>query len=197
MAAPIDFFLFLGSVYTYLAVMRIDKVAARAGVQVRWRPFNLRALLVEQNNTAFARNPVRMRYTWRDVERRAAEHGLEFRARPPYPVDPDLLALRVGVIAAMEGWCAEYSKATYRAWFLEHKATGDGHHVEEVLAALKKPVNEILARAASDEVTHRLNSETDVARKLGVFGSPTFAIGPELFWGDDRMDQAIAWALSN
>jgi 2-hydroxychromene-2-carboxylate isomerase len=194
MPGSIDFFLFYGSVYTYLAVMRIEKAASKAGLSLRWRPFNLREILVEQGNTGFTKNQVRMNYCWRDVERRALEHGLPFAARPPYPVDGDLLGLRVGITAALDGWCAEYSRATYEAWFLKHKAVGERQHVEEVLAALGKPVASILARAESPEVAAKLSSETDAARQLGVFGAPTFVVGSELFWGDDRMESAIAWA---
>jgi 2-hydroxychromene-2-carboxylate isomerase len=194
MTATLDFFFFYGSVYTYLAVMRIDELAASAGIAVNWRPFNLREILIEQNNTAFARNPVRMNYCWRDVERRAARHGLDFVARPPYPVDPELLALRVGVIAAAEGWCSDYTRATYRSWFLQHKATGLPGHVEDVLVSLQKPAQDVMARARTAEVDKRLSEQTDAARSLGIFGSPTFAIGTEIFWGDDRLEEALDWA---
>ena len=124
MKPAVDFFFFYGSIYTYLAVMRVEKLATSAGLEVRWRPFNLRAILIEQNNTGFVRNAVRMKYSWRDVERRAARHGIEYAGQPPYPVDPELLALRVGTIAATEGWCPEYTKATYRSWFVDKKVPG-------------------------------------------------------------------------
>jgi 2-hydroxychromene-2-carboxylate isomerase len=51
----------------------------------------------------------------------------------------------------------------------------------------------VLALASAAEANHRLLAETDAARRLGIFGSPTFAIGEELFWGDDRVDDAISW----
>jgi 2-hydroxychromene-2-carboxylate isomerase len=73
------------------------------GVEVRWRPFNLREILIEQNNTGFTKNAVKMNYFWRDVERRARRHNIPFAGRAPYPADPDLLALRVGLISAQEG----------------------------------------------------------------------------------------------
>jgi hypothetical protein len=113
MRPVLDFFFFYGSIYTYLSVMRIEKLATAAGLEVRWCPFNLREILIEQDNTAFTRNPARMSYCWRDVQRRAARYGLDFVSRPPYPVDAELLALRVGVIAANEGWCPGYSRATF------------------------------------------------------------------------------------
>ena len=83
MAAPLEFFFFYGSIHSYLSVMRIEATAVRAGVTVRWRPFNLREILIEQNNTGFTRNEVKMNYVWHDVERRAERHGIPFARRRP------------------------------------------------------------------------------------------------------------------
>jgi 2-hydroxychromene-2-carboxylate isomerase len=192
--AEIEFFFFYGSIHTYLSVERIEALAFPAGVQIRWRPFNLRKILLEQNNTSFAKNEIRLNYNWRDIERRAARLGIAFRGRAPYPVDPDLLALRVGTLAAAEGWCPDYSKATFRAWFLEKKASGLPENVARVLESLGKPSRETIERAKTPEIEARLEQETDAARQLGIFGSPTFAIGAELFWGDDRLEDAVAYA---
>jgi 2-hydroxychromene-2-carboxylate isomerase len=196
MTRTLDFFFFYGSIHSYLSVMRIEGLAKSAGIAVRWRPFNLREILIEQNNTAFVRNQVRLNYNWRDIERRAKRIGVPFAGRPPYPVDPQLLALRVGVLAAAENWCAAYTRATFRAWFLEHKASGLPENVESVLAGLGKPATEIVARAAKPEIEGRLHQETEAARQLGIFGAPTFACGQEIFWGDDRLEDAVAFASS-
>ena len=192
MTPTVEFFFFYGSIHTYLSVMRIEKLAATARFEIRWRPFNLREILIEQNNIAFARNQIRLNYNWRDIERRAAKFNIPFTGRPPYPVDPELLALRVGVVAAAEGWCAEYTKATFRAWFLDKEASGLPQNVEKVLAGLGKPAAEIVARARSPETDVQLKATTDRARELGVFGSPTFVVGNEIFWGDDRLEDALA-----
>src|SRR6185437_11068459 len=159
-----------------------------------WRPFNLREILVEQNNTSFARNAVRLAYNWRDIERRAQHLGIPFRGRPPYPVDAELLALRVGVLAAAQGWCADYTQATFRAWFLENKPSGAEEHVHDILTALGRPARELVAEAMSAGTDALLRTATDAARSRGVFGSPTFAVGTEIFWGDDRLEDAIEWA---
>ena len=185
-----DVFFFIGSTYSYLSVMRIGRLAREAGVPLAWRPFNVRAIMVEQNNVP-RNNPVKHRYTWRDIERRAARHGLAFRPGLPYPVDADLLANRVAVVAALEGWCEAYAQATYKAWFLEHQAPGDP---SAILAKLGKDAQAVIARADSAEIRKRFDDETDAARKLGIFGAPTFAVGSEIFWGDDRLDDAIEWA---
>lgn len=192
-----DFFLFYGSTYTYLTVMRIEKLAETAGVAIRWRPFNARQIMIEMDNIPFAKKPIKAKYMWRDLERRAARHGIAFKGQPVYPVDPQLLATKVGVIAADEGWCPEYTKATYRAWFLENKGTGVEGNVEAVLVSLGKNAGEIVARANEPATTVRLEDETNTARSLGIFGSPTFVIDEEIFWGDDRLEEAIEWRVKN
>jgi 2-hydroxychromene-2-carboxylate isomerase len=194
MAHNLDFYFFYGSIHSYLSVMRIGAIASAAGVDVRWQPFNLREILIEQNNTAFTKNEVKMNYFWHDVERRASRHKIPFAGRAPYPADPDLLALRVGLIAAQEKWCEHYSRATFHQWFIGRRAPGVDDHVERVLASLDKSPAPIIARAKSAEGEGLLKTATDAARKLGIFGAPTFAIGPEIFWGDDRLEDALAFA---
>jgi len=190
----LDFYFFYGSIHSYLSVMRIGALASAAHAEVRWRPFNLREILVEQNNTAFTKNEVKMNYFWHDVERRAVRHKIPFAGRAPYPADPDLLALRVGIIAAKEGWCSDYSRATFHGWFIDQRAPGVADHVEHVLASLGKPPAPIIARARSADGERLLKEATDGARKLGIFGAPTFVIGSEIFWGDDRLADALSFA---
>ena len=193
----LDFFFSIASTYTYLAVNRAEDLAARAGVALRWRPFNVRAIMIEQNNRPFVGKPVKMQYMWRDLERRAARHGIPFRSIPPYPVDPDMLANRVASLAALEGWCPEYTRSTYRDWFLEGKVAGQEANVRSVLAGIGKDPDATIARANSDEIRSRFDAETEAARQLGVFGSPTFAFGSEIFWGDDRLEDAIDWVKAH
>jgi 2-hydroxychromene-2-carboxylate isomerase len=195
MAQDIDFFFFYGSTYTYLTVMRIEEAAARAGVAVRWRPFNVRQIMVEQNNIPFRDKPAKARYMWRDIERRAARHGIPFAGQPPYPVDPELLANRVGLIAAEQGWCPEYTQATYRDWFLDGSVAGQAENVARILRRLGKDAGALIEQANSQAVRDRFDAGTEAARGLGIFGSPTFAVGAEIFWGDDRLEDALDWAL--
>ena len=196
MPKQLDFFFYYGSTYTYLTVMRIEETAARAGVEVRWRPFNVRAIMLEQNNIPFRGKPVKMRYMWRDIERRAARYGIPFRGVPPYPVDPENLANRVGVVAAAEGWCPAYTKATYRAWFLGDEPPGEPENLTATLRGLGKDPDAVVSRAESPEIRDRYDAETALAREMGIFGSPTFAVGGEIFWGDDRLEDALEWCSS-
>jgi 2-hydroxychromene-2-carboxylate isomerase len=197
MADGFDFFFFYGSVYTYLAVMRIEALAAAAGVAVRWRPFNVRAIMIEQNNIPFRGKPVKMKYMWRDVERRAARYGIPFTTPTAYPVDLNDLAGRVGIVAAEEGWCPAYTKATFRGWFVENKAPGVAEHVASVLRGLDQDPSACIAKANSPEIRDKYDAETATARSLGIFGSPSFAVAGEIFWGDDRLEDALDWARAH
>ncbi len=198
MARQLDFFFFLGSTYTYLSVQRIEAAAAAREVDVRWRPFSVRTLMQEQNNSPFAGKPVKLRYMWRDLERRAARHGLPFGLQlpgiPPYPVDTQQLANRVATLAAREGWCPAFVKACYDDWFLRHQVPGEPAQLQGALARLGRDAEAVIAQADSDATRAAYAAETDSARAAGIFGSPTFRVGDEIFWGDDRLEDALDWA---
>ena len=194
MARHFDFFFFYGSTYTYLTVMRIDQVAGETGISVRWRPFNVRDIMIEMDNIPFRTKPIKAQYMWRDIERRAERYGIPFVEPPTYPVDPENLANRVGIVAAQQGWCSDYTRASYQAWFLENKPLGVLEFLSEVLASLGKDPKQIVRLADSADVRARYDAETDEARRLGIFGSPTFVVGDEIFWGDDRLEDALEWA---
>jgi 2-hydroxychromene-2-carboxylate isomerase len=189
----VDFFFFFGSAYAYLSVMRIEALAAEAGVTVKWRPFSVRALMTEQGNNL--RNlSAKVAYMWRDVERRSAVDGVAFTRPPPWPTDPDQLANKVGIVAMLEGWCPAYTKASFSSWYLDGRHLGDRDVITGIIAELGQDPGRILAAAQSEEVCRRYDQETDAARRAGAFGSPSFVVDGELFWGDDRLEEALDWA---
>jgi 2-hydroxychromene-2-carboxylate isomerase len=193
-AGATGFFLLLRQ-HSYLFVGDADR---DAGVSVAYR-HSLAAIQPSTNSDRTEQHVVRKEPSSLELQlagyrAAAARLGIPFAGPAPYPADPDLLALRVGALAAVEGWCPEYSKATFRAWFLERKASGLPDNVAAVLAGLGKPSRETMSRATRHAIDARLEAETDAARQLGIFGSPTFVVGTELFWGDDRLEDALAYA---
>lgn len=192
----LEFYFFVGSTYTYLSVSRAADLARAAGVELVWRPFSVRTLMREQNNTPFAGKPVKMRYMWRDLERRAGRFGVPFDGPPPYPIDPDELANRVATLAAIEGWCPRFTQAAYGAWFLGKQDPGQPDVLRTILAELGQDADRCLARADAAEVRDAYTARTARARELGLFGSPTFVDGNEIFWGDDRLEDALGWVRS-
>ena len=191
--ARIDFWYSIGSTYSYLSVMRLADVAARTGAGFRWRPFNVRDIMVEQNNRPFVGKPEKTAYMWRDIERRAAMYGLPISVPAPYPLDELELANRVAVLGEAEGWCADYTRATYRRWFQQGQPAGSSPNLEDSLREIGQDADAVVARARGEDAGAALRAATEEALALGVFGSPTFSVDGELFWGDDRLDDALTW----
>jgi 2-hydroxychromene-2-carboxylate isomerase len=194
--SPIDFWFSIGSTYTYLAVMRIGAVAARTGASFRWRPFDVRAIMLEMNNIPFSTKPVKARYMWRDLQRRAAMYGIPWASIPPYPLKDLSLPNRVALVGCDEGWCPAYATASYRRWFIAGKDVSTEPIISASLREIGQDPERVLAIASSERSKAALKVQTDVARDLDIFGAPTFVIGSEIFWGDDRLDDAIAWHQS-
>jgi 2-hydroxychromene-2-carboxylate isomerase len=189
----IDFWFTVGSTYTYLTVSRLQEVEAASGIRFRWRPFNARAIMQEMDNVPFATKPIKLAYMWRDVERRASKYGLPIKVPAPYPLKNFDLASRVAVLGAMEGWCPNYVRASYRRWFVEGKEAGAEPNLSESLSEIGQDPDRIIATANSESIGRAYDDSTREARQLNIFGAPTFVARGELFWGDDRLDDAIAW----
>lgn len=192
----IDFWFMIGSTYTYLTVSRLRQVEAATGIRFRWRPFNVRAIMQEMNNIPFATKPIKLAYMWRDVERRASKYGLSSKVPAPYPLKNLELANRVAVLGASEGWCADYARATYRRWFVDGKEAGAEPNLSESLREIGQDPGRIIPAASEDSVGRALEAATAEAKGLKIFGAPTFVARGELFWGDDRLEDAIAWHTS-
>ncbi len=189
-----DCYIFVGSTYSFLTAHRAAAFAAAHGVALDWKPFSLRTLLREQDSTPFLGRPAKTAYMWRDIERRAARFGIPFARPSRYPVDSAQRANRVATLAARDGWCAEFLRETYRTWFLEDRDPGDPDALAGTLRRLGRS-EAIAARADAPDIEAQFQANTDAARALGIFGAPNFVCDGEVFWGDDRLEDAIAWRL--
>jgi 2-hydroxychromene-2-carboxylate isomerase len=188
-----DFWFTMGSTYTYLTVMRLPEIEKAMAIRFRWRPFHLLTILQEMKHVPFADKPAKAAYMWRDIERRARMYGIAIRLPAPYPVKDSIRANRVAIVGLDEGWGVEFIGAAYRRWLQLGQETGGEPNLSESLREIGQEPARVLATADSADVARKLESETMVARDLGIFGSPTFCIQRELFWGDDRLMDAISW----
>jgi 2-hydroxychromene-2-carboxylate isomerase len=195
MSATLGFWYEFGSSYSYPAAARIEDAAAAAGVAVEWRPFLLGPIFARQGwrDSPFNLYPEKGRYMWRDLERLCADAGLPLRRPSAFPRN-GLLAARIALIAADEGWCPAFSRAVYHANFAEDRDIGAPTAIAAILESLGCPADALLARAATPEVKERLKTQTADAMARGIFGAPSFTVGTELFWGNERLDQALEWA---
>jgi 2-hydroxychromene-2-carboxylate isomerase len=192
---PFDFFYEFASTYSYLSAMRITPLAAAAGVTVRWRPFLLGPIFKAQgwDTSPFNLYPAKGRYMVRDCEREAARLGLTFRLPEPFPQN-SLLASRVALFGLEQGWGEEFSRAAYQAQFAEGRQIGDAQVIGEIVDRLGRDGDAALVRAQDDDIKQELRAVTEEARRLGIFGAPSFIAGGELFWGNDRLEQALRHA---
>ena len=173
--------------------MRLPKYATANGVTFNWRPFNVRSLMIEQNNIPFANKPAKLAYMWRDIERQAAKYGLPISVPAPYPLENLALANLVALLGMREGWGQDYTAETYRMWFVDGKPAGSEPNISASLRRIGQDPSPVIQKAKSDEIADALAAETVVARDIGVFGAPTFVVEGEVFWGDDRLGDAVRW----
>jgi 2-hydroxychromene-2-carboxylate isomerase len=186
----IDFWFTAGSTYTYLSVMRIDSVESAAGVKFRWRPFDRRAL---GRNTPYPVGSSKIDYMWLDLKRRAAMYGIPINIPVPYPPKNTALVNQIALAGLEEGWGKDFVIAAYRRWFQFGEETGGDENVATSLREIGQDAQRVLNLVQGEHIQRLWVSETEQARGLGVFGSPTFAVDAELFWGDDHLEDAVSW----
>ncbi len=194
----LDFWYEFASTYSYLSAMRVEDLAREAGVEVRWRPFLLGPLLKRQGWTTspFVEQKEKGRYMIRDMERICEARDLAFQMPEPFPQN-GLYAARAALIGEDEGWAGRFSRLVFTEQFTGVMQLDDRTARGTCLTAIGLDGDELLARAEDPEIKQRLRTQTGDAQALGLFGAPTFLTEDnEMFWGDDRLEQAIAWAIN-
>ena len=192
----LDFWFDFASTYSYMAAARIRARAADAKVDVRFRPFLLGPIFKSQgwDTSPFNLYEAKGRYMWRDMERLASGLNLPFRRPDPFPQN-SVLPARVALVGLAQGWGEDFSVAVYTAQFVEDGRIDEPHTLAEILSFMNVDARAALEAAQSDDIKLRLRSEVEAAQRLGVFGAPSFTTADgELFWGNDRLEQALAWA---
>ncbi len=191
----IEFWFSIGSTYTYLSVIRLKEVEEKFGVKFSWQPFSVRKIMLEMDNVPFPpTKQVKADYMWRDIERRAYSYGFEAKVPAPYPLKKFDFANSVAVLGVQEGWCAEYVSATYRRWFVDGLEPGSEPNVSESLREIGLKPGNVLKLAADEKIQKAYLKQTEQAQSKNIFGSPSFIVDDELFWGDDRLEDAVNWA---
>ena len=195
MSSTLVFWYDFASTYSYPAAMRIERLAQAAGVKIAWRPFLLGPIFAQQGwtDSPFNLYPAKGRYMWRDLDRICAQEGLKLRRPSVFPRN-GMLAARVAVLAEAEGWCPAFTRAAYEASFAEDRDIADAAVIGSIIEALGRPAGVLLGKAVLPATKERLRAQTAEAGVLGIFGAPSFTVGSELFWGNDRLEAAMAWA---
>lgn len=191
----IDFWFEFASTYSYPAAMRVEKLASHHGIGVNWRPFLLGAVFREQglSDTPFNVYPAKGRYMWRDLERTCKALGIPFQRPSEFPRN-GLLAARVACRFDEAPWIGNFVRAVYRANFVVDTDISDVAVISSCIDSAGGDTETVLEQAQSPESKQKLRQQTEEAMRLGVFGAPTVVVGEELFWGNDRLEDALAWA---
>ena len=183
------------SPYSYLAIERVQALAQDAGVRVDLRPFLLGPIFQAQgwNDSPFRLFPGKGAYMMRDIARLADKYGVVYK-RPRLFPRMSVLPARIALLGQDEPWCRDFCVAVFRANFQHDEDIQSEDVVHGLLNGLSLDADALIARAKSEAAKEALRSQVDRARDLGLFGAPTFFVGDEMFWGNDRLEDALDWA---
>jgi 2-hydroxychromene-2-carboxylate isomerase len=192
----IEFWYEFASTYSYPAAMRVERVASAAGLTVRWRPFLLGPIFGAQgwHDSPFNIYPVKGAYMWRDLQRLCARDGIALKLPPFRFPQNGLKAARLAMVGEKDGWTPGFTRAVYTANFAEQRDITEDDLLRAILKQIGVDPDVAITAANTPENKAALKAQTDEAIAKGIFGAPSFTVGGELFWGNDRLDDAVEWA---
>lgn len=188
-AETIEFLFDFGSPATYLAHTQMPRLAADTGARVDYVPMLLGGVFKATGNSSPMAVPAKGRWMGRDLARWAGRYGVPFAFNPHFPVNT--LALMRGAVAVQARQPERfmpYVDTVFRAMWVEPVDLGDPAVLASTLQAAGFDPHELLAMVGDAEVKARLIANTEAAVARGVFGAPTFFVGSEMYFGQDRLD---------
>lgn len=193
--APIEFWFDFGSNYSYLTAMRIEPLAERAGVEVLWRPFLLGPIFeaLGWSSSPFVLQRDKGEYVWRDMERLAQKYGVPWRRPTSFP-RAAVYPMRVAVAHQDAPWVPSFCRAIFSLNFAHDRDINDNATCVRILDSLGQPGAELVAAAQTETNKARLRLQSEEAQRRRLFGAPMLFAGPEAFWGNDRLEDAIELA---
>jgi len=189
-----EFWFDFASTYSYLSVCRIEDLAKKYSINVEWKPFLLGPIFNAQgwDTSPFNIYKAKGDYMWRDIERLCKKYDIPFIKPTEFPRN-GLLAARVSVAFEGKTWVSEFIKLVFIANFSEDKDISNEEVVSSILNSLELDADQIIAHAKTQESKYKLREQTQLAADKAIFGAPTFVVGNEIFWGNDRLEDALDW----
>jgi 2-hydroxychromene-2-carboxylate isomerase len=191
----LEFWFDFGSNYSYLSVMRIERLATDLGLELVWQPFLLGPIFQSfgWSNSPFVLQKEKGEYTWVDMARQCRKFGIPWKTPTLFP-RLGVLPLRLMLVGAGNPWIGEFARRVMLLNFHLDRDINSKEEIASILSDLGQPTDELLAQAQSDPIKNRLREQTDTARSRKIFGAPTFFVRGEMFWGNDRLDDALQFA---
>ncbi len=191
MSRPVlEFWYEFSSPYCYLTAMRLGDLAKQNDIDVVWKPFLLGAIFKAQGRDLPANIPEKGRYMWKDVTRRSEKNDWPFKKPDAFPCFA-LFASRIGTIAESQPWGGDFCKRIFQKYFEENIDVSRAEPIIEVLQSLGLDADKVMDEAQLEENKDLLKKQNEVALEKGIFGAPMFFANGEMFWGDDRLEDAI------
>lgn len=194
--AQVEFFFDVISPYSYLAYFELQKIAVRQQADIIWRPVLLGAVFKATGNSSPIEVPAKARHAMVDLKRWAAHYQIPFRMNKAFPFN-SLMLMRgaVGLQMRDPALFLNYVDVIFKAMFGEPRNLSDLQEVEAVLKEAGIDPQLVLSLAEDEAVKTKLKTDTQDAVARGVFGLPTFFVGQDMYWGQDRLlfvEQALA-----
>jgi len=194
-SSTIEFWFEFGSNYSYLSVMRIENAAREKAVPIIWKPFLLGPIFraMGMANSPFVLQKEKGAYVWRDMERQCRKYGLQWRQPSTFP-RLGVVPSRVALIGADQPWIGAFCRRVMELNFVLDQDINQTDRLAPILKELGLSAGTILDQTQAEPMKQRLRDQTEQARCRGIFGAPTFFVGTEMYWGNDRLDDALLFA---
>lgn len=183
----VEYFFDYVSPFAYLADTQLPALFARTRAEVVYRPFFLGGVMQASKNSPPITVPNKGRYMFTDIQRWAKRYGVPANPNPHFPVNT-LNAMRAAVAAVDEPKFADFHKAMFRGVWVDGQNLADEAVLKGVIDAAGLDGAALLARSKDQAVKDTLRKNSEEAVERGAFGAPTFFVGDEMFWGNDRLD---------
>jgi 2-hydroxychromene-2-carboxylate isomerase len=185
----VDFYFDYGSPAAWLAYTQLPKLAADTGATVVLKPILLGGVFQSTGNRAPITVPLKGSYLFRDFARFARRYGVPLVMNPHFPINTiTLMRIDAGLSMRSDPRLPIYRDAMFRAIWVDQQNMNDPATVGAVLARAGFDPAGMLAIASDPVVKDALKALTQAAVDRGIFGAPTFFVGDEMFWGQDRID---------
>jgi len=184
----VEFFFDVGSPFSHIAWRALPEIAARNGAEIVWRPILIGGIFKATGNVSPMTVPAKGSYSTIDLYRWAEYYGIPFKMNPHFPINTlPLMRGATAMLMRSPKALETYLDAIYPAMFEQPVNLGDVQEIGKVLARAGIDPQALLAEIGTDAVKDKLKADTEEAVARGIFGAPTFFVGKDMYWGQDRL----------
>ena len=198
MAKTFDYYFDFGSLASYLAHTQMDKIKTETGATPNYLPMLLGGVFKATGNVSPASVPAKGKYIFVDFKRFADSYGVLLETNPCFPIiTTTLMRMLTGLQMRSDARTHEFMDVIFKAIWVDALNLNDPEVLTSVLTKAQFDPAELLALANEQATKDKLKDVTTQAVERGVFGAPTFFVGTQMYWGQDRIEQLKLALKSN